>query len=161
MSMTPSRRYDAIIATPWRGKLGIVIDHGVLSAMDFLDARAAGRAPADPLAAEVVRQLRRYFADPAHVFSLPLALAGTSFQQCVWQALCAIPPGQPRRYGELARQLGSGARAVGGACRANPVPIVVPCHRVVGAQGLGGYLGATVEEGLAIKRWLLEHESRC
>ncbi|MDX1252513.1 MAG: methylated-DNA--[protein]-cysteine S-methyltransferase [Gammaproteobacteria bacterium] len=129
--------------------------------MDFLDAHVAERAATDSIAAEVVRQVQRYFADPSHVFSLPLALPGTPFQQRVWQALCAIPPGQPRRYGELARQLGSGARAVGGACRANPVPIIVPCHRVVGAQGLGGYLGATAEEGLLIKRWLLEHESRC
>ena len=93
-------------------------------------------------------------------FDLPLKLSGTHHQIAVWEAMMAIPAGETRTYGELAQAIGSSARAVGGACGANPIPIVVPCHRVVGAGGaLGGFMGAR-EEGfeLSIKRWLLAHE---
>jgi methylated-DNA-[protein]-cysteine S-methyltransferase len=103
-------------------------------------------------------ELAAYFADPGHRFGLPLRLAGTPFQRRVWEALRAIPPGRTRTYGELAAELGTSARAVGGACRANPCPIVVPCHRVVGATGLGGFAGDTSGRKLDVKRWLLRHE---
>jgi methylated-DNA-[protein]-cysteine S-methyltransferase len=76
----------------------------------------------------------------------------------VWQLLQQIPTGQTRRYGELATQLGSSAQAVAGACRANPLSILIPCHRVVAAGGLGGYMGQTEGEALEIKRWLLHYE---
>jgi methylated-DNA-[protein]-cysteine S-methyltransferase len=91
-------------------------------------------------------------------FNLALDLHGTSFQQRVWRALMAIPVGQVRSYGELARELRTSARAIANACRANPIAIIVPCHRVVGAHGLGGYMGALSGEPLAIKEWLLRHE---
>ncbi|MCP4042152.1 MAG: MGMT family protein, partial [Gammaproteobacteria bacterium] len=83
---------------------------------------------------------------------------GTDHQLRVWNALGEIPPGETMTYGELARHLGSGPRAVGNACRSNPVPIVVPCHRVVSATGLGGFMGDTAGEPMAIKSWLLRHE---
>lgn len=102
--------------------------------------------------------LAAYFSDPASLCSVPLQLAGTPFQQRVWTALRAIPPGRTRTYGDLAAELGTSARAVGGACRANPCPIVVPCHRVVGATGLGGFAGDTSGHRLEVKRWLLRHE---
>ena len=105
-------------------------------------------------------QLQSYLDDPAFVFDLPLKLAGTRHQLAVWEAMQGIPAGETRTYGELAQAIGSSARAVGGACGANPIPLVVPCHRVVGAGGsLGGFMGAR-DEGfeLAIKRWLLAHE---
>ena len=105
-------------------------------------------------------QLQAYLEDPAFEFDVPLRLSGTHHQLAVWEAMRAIPAGETRTYGELAQSIGSSARAVGGACGANPVPIVVPCHRVVGAGGsLGGFMGAR-EEGfeLSIKRWLLAHE---
>jgi methylated-DNA-[protein]-cysteine S-methyltransferase len=103
--------------------------------------------------------LRDYFANGQTLINLPLDLRGTDFQRRVWQALLQIPPGQTRSYGQLAQQLGSSARAVGNACRANPCPIVVPCHRVLARNGLGGYAGETQEgEQLQIKRWLLRHE---
>jgi methylated-DNA-[protein]-cysteine S-methyltransferase len=105
-------------------------------------------------------QIQSYFDNPAFAFDLPIKLAGTRHQLAVWEAMQAIPSGETRTYGELAKAIGSSARAVGGACGANPLPIVVPCHRVVGAGGsLGGFMGAR-EEGfeLMIKRWLLEHE---
>lgn len=103
-------------------------------------------------------QLQAYFAGELRDFELPLAAAGTPFQQRVWRALCDIPYGETISYGELARRIGQpkAARAVGLANGQNPIAIVVPCHRVIGADGsLTGYGG-----GLARKRWLLAHESK-
>ena len=86
-------------------------------------------------------------------------MRGTPFQRRVWQALRGIPSGSTCSYGELAHELGSSARAVGGACRRNPIPIVVPCHRVAAAAGgVGGFMGQRDGEALTIKQWLLDHE---
>jgi len=103
--------------------------------------------------------LSAYFRSPhGRLPAVPLApVAATPFQRRVWAAMCAIPPGETRTYGELARALGSSSRAVGQAAGANPWPILVPCHRVVAVRGPGGYVGKG-EAGLAVKRWLLEHE---
>jgi methylated-DNA-[protein]-cysteine S-methyltransferase len=117
----------------------------------------------DGLGWVVVRQLRQYFGGERRDFELPLDPVGTSFQWKVWEALSGIPYGETRSYGEIARTLGNpkAGRAVGQANRRNRLPIIVPCHRVVTATGaLAGYLGVSREEGLAIKRWLLEHERR-
>ncbi|MGD2138309.1 MAG: methylated-DNA--[protein]-cysteine S-methyltransferase, partial [Gammaproteobacteria bacterium] len=103
-------------------------------------------------------ELQAWFRDPHAAFSVPLESAATPFQQGVRTALQQIPAGQTRTYGELAARLGSGARAVGNACRHNPFPILVPCHRVVSATGMGGYAGSTEGAELARKRWLLQHE---
>ncbi|MBT5050306.1 MAG: methylated-DNA--[protein]-cysteine S-methyltransferase [Rhodospirillaceae bacterium] len=101
-------------------------------------------------------QLSDYFDGTLTDFSLPLAPAGTPFQHRVWSAMCHIPYGEVRSYGDIARQLKSGARAVGMACGRNPLPIFIPCHRVVGADGtLTGYSGG---DGLASKEYLLTHE---
>lgn len=103
------------------------------------------------------KQLRDYFAGTRKSFDLPLAGAGTEFQKTVWKALCDIPYGETISYGELARRIGlpMAARAVGAANGSNPISIVVPCHRVIGANGtLTGYGG-----GLPRKKWLLEHET--
>lgn len=141
------------------GPLGIVIAAGQVEAIRFLD-RLPGESgpPADSLAERTLAQLEAYFSDPGHPFSLPLAPRGSDFQQRVWQAMLRIPAGRVRSYGDIARDLGSGARAVGNACRRNPIPIVIPCHRVVSAAGIGGYSGATAGRKLEIKRWLLAHE---
>jgi methylated-DNA-[protein]-cysteine S-methyltransferase len=105
-----------------------------------------------------VTQLQDYFDGSRTGFDLPLAPHGTAFQQRVWAALAAIPPGETRSYGEIALALGSSARAVGQANGANPIPILIPCHRVTAARGvLGGYSGG---EGAGTKRWLLDHERR-
>ncbi len=153
--------YAAIVSTPLADvKLGIRQAEGAICAIDFLPACAGAVAPQTPLAGRAVDALRRYFEDPRHPFSLPLNVKGTPFQQGVWQALTQLPPGRTLSYGELARRLGTAARAVGNACRANPVPLVIPCHRVVAAAGLGGYAGQVHGRQLEIKRWLLEHEGR-
>jgi len=140
--------------------LGIRCDADVITAIEFLEP-CGEIAPKTPLAKEAVRQLRHWLADPAFRFSLPLQTAGTTFQRRVWQQIAAIPPGQTRSYGELARALHSAPRPVGGACGANPYPIVVPCHRVVAAGGgLGGFARARGGFLLEVKRWLLDHERR-
>ena len=155
--MTRVLSYQAVLSTPL-GRIGLRMAGEALSALDYLPATTPEQPPADAATAAVVAQLAAYFRDPQHRFSVPLALSGTAFQQRVWAALQAIPPGTVLRYGELAQQLGSAARAIGGACRGNPVPILIPCHRVVSQQGLGGYAGAVTGDPLAIKRWLLRHE---
>nr|WP_321464727.1 methylated-DNA--[protein]-cysteine S-methyltransferase [uncultured Desulfobulbus sp.] len=111
---------------------------------------------AHPLLAEAGRQLQAYLAGELHVFDLPLSLTGTPFQQQVWRELLSIPYGETRTYGELAKRLGNRgkARAVGGAAHANPIAIVVPCHRLLGAGGkLTGFGG-----GLPMKQALLDLE---
>jgi len=117
-----------------------------------------GRPPT-ALGRRVWRALQAYFEAPGGSgFDFPLQLTGTPFQHRVWGALLAIPAGQVRTYGALAAQLQTSPRAVAAACRANPCPLVVPCHRVVAAGGLGGYCGASTGPQLGIKRWLLTHE---
>jgi methylated-DNA-[protein]-cysteine S-methyltransferase len=153
----PKPGYALVYASPL-GPLGIRLRAGAVTGIDYLPV---SRQPADDgsaAARRVARALARYFADGGRPFTLAVEPAGTDFQQRVWRALRSIPPGETRTYGELARALGSGARAVGNACRRNPVPVLVPCHRVVGASGPGGYAGRRSGPPLARKRWLLAHE---
>jgi methylated-DNA-[protein]-cysteine S-methyltransferase len=108
-----------------------------------------------PLLAEAARQLAAYFDGRLKDFDLPLAPVGTAFEGRVWAAMQAIPYGQTRCYGDLAEATGSAPRAVGRACGKNPIPIVVPCHRVLAKTGLGGYSG---DGGLVTKQRLLALE---
>ncbi len=109
-----------------------------------------------PLLREARDQLEAYFEGRRKDFDLPLAPHGTAFQRKVWQALAAIPAGQVRTYGELASELGTSPRALGGACGRNPIPVIVPCHRVLAAdRSLGGYSGM---DGVETKRFLLALE---
>jgi len=103
-------------------------------------------------------QLLHYLENPDAEFSVPLELNGTSHQTRAWQAMSAIPRGQTRSYGELAKELKSCAQAVGQACGANPIPVIIPCHRVVSKAGLGGFMRHARGDPLDIKRWLLAHE---
>lgn len=145
----------AILSTPM-GPVALRWQDRALTRVDLdppPDLPAEGRPPE-----AIRRQIEAYFRDGGAGFDLPLLLRGTPFQLRVWAALRAIPAGCTRTYGDLARELGSSARAVGGACRANPCPIVVPCHRVVAVNGLGGFAGDTRGRRVAVKRWLLAHE---
>lgn len=143
------------VGLPWHGVTVTDSAEGVRRLVLSVSAQAA--AP-DHVASRVREQLLGYFADPSYRFTLTIDPQGTPFQHKVWQAIQAIPVGETRSYGELARSLGSASQAVGNACRANPLPIIIPCHRVVAARGLGGYFGATDGAQLAAKRWLLRHE---
>src|SRR3954451_653766 len=117
---------------------------------DQLGDRPAGNG--SPLLAEAARQLQAYFDGKLSHFDLPLAPAGSPFEKCVWSAMQKIPYGETRCYGDLAADIRSAPRAVGGACGKNPIPIVIPCHRVLAKGGLGGYSGAG---GLDTKQTLL------
>jgi methylated-DNA-[protein]-cysteine S-methyltransferase len=138
------------------GPLGLVASDSALQAVLF-DGGAVGREGGSPVLEEAVRQLEAYFAGALVAFDLPVELHGTEFQRNCWLALASIPYGGTVSYGEQARRLGLGsdkARAVGAANGANPLPIVLPCHRVIGADGsLTGFGG-----GLHVKRFLLELE---
>lgn len=124
----------------------------------YLPRQAAALAPQSDFAAEVCRQIEAYLADSRFRFDLPFALSGTPHQRKVWRAIAAIPAGRTRCYGDIAAEIGSAPRAVGVACGANPLPLVIPCHRVVARNGLGGFMGTRRGAPLAIKRWLLSHE---
>lgn len=150
-------RFCAIVAFPEMG-VGVRAASEAIVEISYLPPGTPERAPANALAARAVRQLERYRGDPDAPFDLPLDTGGSAFQKRVWAALCAIPRGRTLRYGELARQLGSAARAVGQACGANRIPVVIPCHRVVAANGLGGFAHHTDGYLLEAKRWLLAHE---
>jgi methylated-DNA-[protein]-cysteine S-methyltransferase len=150
-------RYDIVMDTP-PGRLGIRLQDRQVSGVDYVSRRTPLRPAASPFARQVARALRAWMQDAATPLDLPVLLSGTEFQQRVWTALQSIPRGEVRTYGEIARQLGSGARAVGNACRRNPLSILVPCHRVVAAGGVGGYGGRTGGAVLERKRWLLRHE---
>jgi methylated-DNA-[protein]-cysteine S-methyltransferase len=137
------------------GEVTISEDGGAIVALDWGRGRDQ---EATPLLREACDQLQDYFDGKCMSFDLPLAPEGSDFQKRVWAALCAIPPGETRSYADIARTIGSAPRAVGGANGANPIPLFIPCHRVIAADGsLGGYSGG---DGPATKRFLLDHESR-
>lgn len=147
--------FDLVFPAPFC-PLGIVLHAGAVGSVEIIE-NLLPQAPRTPLARRVEAELTAYFANPAHRFTLPLETDGTRFQQQVWKILQDIPAGTTLTYSEVAARLNSGARAVGNACRANPVPIIIPCHRVVARHGLGGYMGKA-EYALEYKRWLLRHE---
>ncbi|MDD5179890.1 MAG: methylated-DNA--[protein]-cysteine S-methyltransferase [Gallionellaceae bacterium] len=149
--------YQAKLKTPF-GVLGIQCTDDTLTGIEFLAPDTPPLSPRNAFAQTVCGQLTAYFADPDFHFDLPLRPNGTAHQTKVWRAMCAIPRGQTRQYGELAAQIGSSARAVGQACGNNPIPVVIPCHRVVGKSGMGGFMHHSGGYALDIKRWLLAHE---
>jgi methylated-DNA-[protein]-cysteine S-methyltransferase len=136
------------------GDLTLSEDAGAIVSLDWGWGR--DQTPT-PLLRRAASLLQAYFDGAAAAFDLPLAPPGTAFQQRVWQALRAIPPGATASYGAVARACDSAPRAVGQAVGANPIPILIPCHRVVAAAGPGGYSGAG---GLATKQFLLSLEAR-
>ena len=136
------------------GALTLVEADGRLVALEW------GRTPdsdaTTPLLARAKAAVEAYFAGSRQRFDLPLGLEGSAFQKKAWAAMAAIPWGEVRTYGDLAARIGSSARAMGAACRTNPLPIVIPCHRVVGAGGaLTRYSGG---DGLSTKQALLALE---
>lgn len=151
--------YDVVLGFP-QMKVAVVTRDECVAAIRYLPPETPVRAPRNALAERAARQLERYRDDPDAAFDLPLAIEGTPFQKSVWEAMCAIPRGRTRTYGELARELGAQARAVGQACGDNRLPIVIPCHRVVAAGGIGGFAHATNGYLIEAKRWLLLHEAQ-
>ncbi|AAO89992.1 methylated-DNA--[protein]-cysteine S-methyltransferase [Coxiella burnetii] len=150
--------YQATVSTPV-GKIGVRTSDDHLLGIDYLYDDSILVKPKTILAKETVEQLLCYFADPEFPFEIPIALGLTPFQETVLNALRTIPVGTTRTYAQLAEQLDTRARPIGNACRKNPIPIIIPCHRVVAATHLGGYSSATKGKLLAVKQWLLQHES--
>lgn len=145
-------------ATPF-AMLAIATDGRQVTAIRYLPHGTAPRGPHDRVAERACREIERYVADPEHHFTVPYRLHGTPFQLRVWREIENLFPLKTITYGEIAARLQSAPRAVGGACGANPVPLIVPCHRVLAAGGrLGGFMGGRDDFPLAVKRWLLGHE---
>ncbi|MBS1300873.1 methylated-DNA--[protein]-cysteine S-methyltransferase [Loktanella sp. SALINAS62] len=136
-------RKTAVLADSFVGPLGADATDGQITRLIW----GAGSLADGDLADHLRDELSGYFAGRLQRFTVPMALPGTTFQQAFLRALCDIPFGQTRTYGALARQLGVSAQAIGQACGANPLPILVPCHRVLGADTLGGYSGPGGVEG--------------
>jgi methylated-DNA-[protein]-cysteine S-methyltransferase len=134
------------------GDLTVSEEDGSIVAIDWGWGRDQA---ATPVLLRARDELQAYFDGELTRFDLPLAPAGSAYRQRVWAALCAIPHGQTRSYLDITRVAGGSPRSVGGASGANPIPIVIPCHRVLATNGLGGYSGG---DGLATKRFLLSLE---
>jgi methylated-DNA-[protein]-cysteine S-methyltransferase len=150
-------KHKARVEAPF-AVIGVSTEGDFLVGIEYLPKHTAPLDAMDLFTAEVCRQLRAYVADPGFRFDLPVAAGGTGFQKRVWAEICQIKSGETSTYTDIARSIGSGPRAVGAACGANPVPLVVPCHRVVGRSGLGGFMNATGGFALEVKGWLLAHE---
>lgn len=144
----------SIFTTPW-GMLEVVHDEHFVFNASFTQ-KTATPAQTD-LAKVIANELEAYFADPHHRFQLHLKPKGSLYQQKVWNALLVIPVGRTLTYGELAIKLQSSPRAIGQACKRNPLALFIPCHRVVGKDSLGGYMGNP--ESITYKEALLTHEA--
>ncbi len=145
----------SIFATPF-GMLEIVHDEHFIYNSSFTQKTVSSSS--NRLTQLIDNQLNTYFSDPHHRFQLPLKPQGSAYQQKVWNALLVIPVGRTLTYGELALKLQSSPRAIGQACKRNPLALFVPCHRVVGKNDLGGYMGSP--QALSYKESLLAHETQ-
>ncbi len=154
----PGELFDAKLATPF-AVLGIRTAGERVTRIEYLPRFVAALAPKTKMANEVCRQIEKYLDDPDFEFTVPFDYRGTPFQQRVWRAIHAIPCGGTLTYLDIARQVKSAPRAVGGACGANLLPLLIPCHRVVASGGIGGFMNARGGEPIQIKQWLLKHEN--
>jgi methylated-DNA-[protein]-cysteine S-methyltransferase len=150
-------QYDALINTPF-GAIAISA-HANQLAIEFLTDSPSleNKQSSNPQVAEAYAQITQYLTQPNSNFNFSYMPHGTAYQQKVWQAISSIPLGQTRTYGQLAQQIGSGPRAVANACGANQLPLIIPCHRVVAQNGIGGFMQSKLN-GLQVKKWLLKHE---
>ena len=155
---SPVRAFDAVVEAPFGG-IGVRSEGDTVAEVLYLPRSIAPVAPSTAIAREVVSQLMAYIADASFNFDLPLAPRGTGFQQRVWGVISAIPVGETLTYGQVAKHIRSAPRAVGQACGANWFPLVIPCHRVLAAGGIGGFAHHDADGfHLGVKRWLLQHE---
>jgi methylated-DNA-[protein]-cysteine S-methyltransferase len=158
LKVKPMSDYQAKIPAPF-AVLGIRIEEDWVTDIEYLPLDTLPMEPRGALAKEVCEQLMAYVRDPRFVFDLSLHIGGTPHQRRVWRAIEAIPSGTTRSYADIAAELNSAPRAVGQACGANRLPIVIPCHRVIARNGgLVGFMNASDGMPLSIKRWLLSHE---
>lgn len=158
MSKLELNDFDAVVAAPF-GAVGIKVEHDYLSGLRLMPQAQAEYCADQPFVQHAALTIKRYLADASVPLDIPFLLQGTPFQQRVWRMMQQIPLGEVWSYGALAERVHSGPRAVANVCGANLLPLLIPCHRIVAKQGLGGFMKG-VEQGLDIKRWLLQHEQR-
>ena len=157
--MKPSlNTYEILVEAPFGG-VGVRAQGELVTEIALLPYVLARSAKSLNAHHAITPQIQAYLSNPHAQFNIKHEVVGTAYQRLVWQAIGKIPCGQTRTYAELAQQIGSGPRAVANACGANPFPLLVPCHRVVAKNGLGGFMQG-FEGGLEIKKWLLAHESK-
>lgn len=148
-----------IIETPF-GHITLIATEYYLQGIDLFNTQPDTDSQSSLITQQLSRELKDFFVAAHNAWTIPLMYTGTDFQQKVWQHLRTIPIGETRTYSEVAKAVNSSARAIGNACRANPFPIVVPCHRVVSKAGLGGFAGKTEGHEMTVKQWLLDHERK-
>lgn len=154
---TIMKKYTAIFTAPY-GKMGIILENRIINKLEFLPPETEEIKSDNAECKKIIADIKAYFKNPHHEFQSEFAFMGTDFQIKVWQALLKIPVGKTLTYGQLAKKLKTGPRAIGQACRTNPVPLFVPCHRIVATDHLGGFAGQIKGPFFAAKQWLLRHE---
>ena len=150
--------YDVIINAPFGG-VGIHVESDYVVGIQLFPIQQSARETSHQFAQYIAHKISQYFMQAASILDIPYAVSGTPFQKRVWKAISDIPAGEVLTYSELAEKVGSGPRAVANACGANRLPLLIPCHRVVAKNGLGGFMQG-IDGGLKIKEWLLAHESK-
>jgi methylated-DNA-[protein]-cysteine S-methyltransferase len=146
------------LSTPFGG-VQILLRQDQVVAIHLSAQRPTSNLILDASIEPIVEDIKAYFDGHLQAWRFSFELNGTPFQKKVWQAIASVPFGQTISYQNLANLVGSGPRAVANACGANPLPLVIPCHRIVASRGLGGFMKGA-EGGLLIKQWLLEHERK-
>ncbi len=149
--------FQTIFDAPF-GPILLSADQQSVQGIELFAESSNGVSDSSTILQQLEQQLNAYFSNPHIQWDIPLAVKGTDFQQKVWRYMQAIPAGETRSYGEVAKALNSSAQAVGNACRANHFPIIIPCHRIVAKSGLGGFAGQTEGNEITVKQWLLDHE---
>lgn len=151
--------YAAIINSPI-GHLGIQTNeqNSFITSINFLTKNIPLKSSSIPLINKTIIELENYFSNPHFIFTIPLHADGTELQKKIWHLMQKIPVGQTLSYSEIADKLNTSPRVVGNACRANPIPILIPCHRIVAKNHIGGFAGAIKGELINMKTWLLTHE---
>jgi len=140
------------------GPLGLELTKNGIKRLSYLKGKHETCMPKQGLALKIYKQIDEYFQLKRTEFDLPIDIGGTLFQRRVWKQVSKISYGESLTYGEIAKLIDSGPRAVGNACRKNPIPIIIPCHRIVKKNSIGGYCGSLVGKEIQQKDWLLRHE---
>jgi methylated-DNA-[protein]-cysteine S-methyltransferase len=148
---------NCVIASPI-GKLGLTIVNNKLTKIVFLPSKVSLFCTKSSATKQFIAEIKKYFRNPRLGFKLSTQTKGTPLQQKIWRTIKKIPCSKTVTYGELAQKIGTNPRVIGNACRRNPIPIIIPCHRVVATTGYGGYCGSSHKDFLKIKKWLLNHE---
>ncbi len=148
---------EGYLSTPF-GSIRVRASDNEILEVTFSKETARDNFPEDSIVSNLFKQKKTTFSDPKTIIYIDYRASGTSFRERVWHEISLIPSGSTRTYGQIANKLGSSARAVGMACGDNPVPLIIPCHRVVAKSGIGGFNHSIGHFEKSVKLWLLNHE---